>query len=99
QFARVPRSVWREAKLRFMKSLEAVQKKEFIRPFRLAFPATDCAFMIAALDPQIPATGPEGEKVRVTGLKNLTDAAMYDAKVSKGIGIVISKDGDYFQID
>jgi hypothetical protein len=55
--------------------------------------------MIAPLDPEVPATGSEGEKVRVTGLKNLTYVAMYDAKVSKGVGILISKDGEYIQID
>lgn len=33
------------------------------------------------------------------GLANLTYAAMYDTKVSKGVGILISKDGEYFQID
>jgi hypothetical protein len=99
EFARVPRSVWREVKVRFMKSLEAVQKKEFIRPFRLIFPATGCAFMIAPLDPEIPATGPNGEKTRVTGLKNLTYTAMYDAKVSKGVGLLISKDRECVQID
>jgi hypothetical protein len=99
EFARVPRSVWREVKLRFMKSLAAVQDKKFTQPFRLAFPATNCAFMITPIDPQLPVTGPEGEKVRVTGLKNLTYAAMYDSKVSKGVGILISKDGEYVQID
>jgi hypothetical protein len=99
EFARVPRSVWREVKVRFMKSLEAVQKKEFTRPFRLTFPATDCTFMIAPLPPEMPATGPEGEKMRIRGLENLTSAAMYDAKVSKGVGIMISKDGEYIQID
>jgi hypothetical protein len=99
EFARVPRSVWREVKVRFAKSLEVVQKKEFARPFRLAFPDTDCAFMIAPLDPQIPATGEEGERTRVKGLTNLTYAAMYDTKVSKGVGILISKDGEYFQIE
>jgi hypothetical protein len=99
EFARVPRSVWREVKLRFMLSLETIQKKQFTSPFRLAFPAADCAFMIVALHSQIPATGPEGETMRVTGLKNLTYAAMYAAKVSKGVGIMISKDGDYLQLD
>jgi len=99
EFARVPRSVWREVKIRFIKSLETVQKKAFARPFRLAFPATDCAFMIAPFDPRIPATGAEGERTRVRGLENLTYAAMYDTKVSKGVGILISKDGEYFQID
>ena len=88
EFARVPRSVWREVKLRFTLSLETVQKKQFTRPFRLAFPASDCAFMIAPFYPEIPATGPESEKTRVTGLQNLTYAAMYEAKVSKGVGIL-----------
>jgi hypothetical protein len=95
EFARIPRSVWREVKLRFLKSLEAVQQTKFTRPFRLSFPATDCAFMIAPLDPELPATGP----ARNRGLLNLTHAAMYDAKVSKGVGILISKDGNYVQID
>ena len=72
EFARVPRAVWREVKLRFMKSLEVVQAKGFTQPFRLTFPATDCTFMIAPLDPEIPATGPDGEMARATGLSNLT---------------------------
>jgi hypothetical protein len=99
EFARIPRSMWREVKLRFLKSLEAVQEKKFTQPFRLAFPATDCVFMIAPLDPQIPAASPEGKKARITGLQNFTHAAMYDTKVSKGVGILISKDGNYIQID
>ena len=91
--------MWREIKLRFMKSLEAVQEKRFVQPFRLAFPATSCAFMIAPLDPKLSAAGPEGEQLRVRGLRNLTDAAMYDTKSSTGVGILISKDEDYIQID
>jgi hypothetical protein len=99
EFASIPRSVWREIKTRLVMSLEAVKKQEFILPFRLAFPVTDCAFMIAPLDPRAPATGPQGERMRINGLKNLTDAAMYDSKVSKGVGIMISKDGEHIQID
>ncbi len=99
EFARVPRSVWREIKTRLVMSLEAVRKQEFILPFRFAFPATDCAFMIAPLDPRAPATGSQGERMRINGLRNLTDAAMYDTKVSKGVGIMISKDGEHIQID
>ena len=99
EFAQVPRSVWREVKLRFMKSLDVARDGQFILPFRLTYLETNCTFMIAPLDPDLPATGPEGEKVRVTGLQNFTSAAMYLAKSSKGIGIVISRDGEYFQID
>ena len=99
EFARVPRSVWREIKLRFTLSLEAVEKKKPTLPFRLTFPATGCTFMIAPLDPHFTATSPEGEKTRDVGLQNLTYAAMYDTKVSKGVGILVSKDGDDFLID
>lgn len=99
EFARVPRSVWREIKLRFMKSLEAVENKAFTRPFRLTFPETGCTFMIMPMDPDVPATGQDGEQNRIRGLTNLTYAAMYDAKMSKGVGVLISKTGDYFQID
>lgn len=99
EFARVPRSVWREIKVRFTESLKVVQQKKFTRPFRLAFPGTDCAFMIAPLDPDAPATGPEGEKLRITGLKNFTFVAMYETKASRAVGILLSKDGDHIQID
>ena len=99
EFARVPRSVWREIKLRFMKSLESVKQAKACQPFRLSFPEADCTFMIAPLDPAAPSTGVQGEKLRVTGLRNLTYGAMYDAKTSKGVGILISRDGEYFQID
>lgn len=99
EFAQIPRSVWREIKLRFVKSVDAARDKQFTLPFRLTFPETDCTFMIAPLDPALPATGPEGEKVRITGLQNFTSAAMYAAKSSKGVGILISRDGEYFQID
>lgn len=99
EFAQVPRSVWREVKLRFMKSLDAARDAQFILPFRLTFLETDCTFMIAPLDPSLPATGPAGEEVRVMGLQNFTRAAMYLAKSAKGIGILISRDGEHFQID
>ena len=62
EFAHIPRSAWREIKLRFMKSLDAARDAQFVTPFRLTFPATDCTFMIALFDPGLPSTGPEGEK-------------------------------------
>jgi hypothetical protein len=99
EFARVPRSVWREVKVRFVKSLEAAAAARWEQPFRITFPSTDCTFMIAPLDPQLPSTGPEGEGIRITGLRNLTDAAMYLAHTSKGLGILISMDGEFVQID
>lgn len=99
EFARVPRSVWREVKLRVTKSLEITAEKRFAQPFRLSFPESDCSFMIAPLDPKLPATGSEGERIRVTGLTNLTNGAKYLAKTSKGIGLLISREGNFVQID
>jgi len=99
EFARVPRSVWRETKTRVMLCLEATRKRQFVQPFRLTFPETDCTFMVAALDPEMPATGAQGEALRVNGLKNLTRGAKYHAKSSKGIGMLFSADGEYIQID
>ncbi|MCW6509982.1 hypothetical protein [Lichenifustis flavocetrariae] len=55
--------------------------------------------MVAPVDPEIPSKGAEGEKTRVKGLTNLTYATIHDAKTSKGIGILVSKDGGYTQID
>lgn len=99
EFARLPRSVWREVKVRLLKSLEATAEPRWEQPFRLTYPATDCTFMIAPLDPDLPSTGSEGERTRTTGLRNLTDAAMYLAHTSKGIGILVSRDGEFVQID
>jgi hypothetical protein len=99
EFAVIPRSMWREIKLRVQKSLEAVQARQFCQPYRVADPTTLCTFMICPLDPDIPSSGPESEVIRIRGLRQLTDGAMYDMKMSKGIGLVISKDGEYFQLD
>jgi hypothetical protein len=99
EFAKSPRSVWREVKLRLLKSLEVTAEKGFVRPFRVTFPESDCTFMIAPLDPSLPAVGPEGERIRINGLSNLTAGAKYLAKTSKCVGILVSRVGEYVQID
>jgi hypothetical protein len=99
EFARVPRSVWREVKLRFKLSVDAAKNRKFVRPFRFTFPDSDCTFMIAALPPELSATGGDGERTRLAGLQNLTDAAMYLAKSARAVGILVSKDGEFFQVD
>jgi hypothetical protein len=55
--------------------------------------------MITALDPKLPSTGAEGERLRINGLKMLTYGAMYDMRMERGVGIQISKDGEFYQID
>jgi hypothetical protein len=99
EFARVPRSVWREVKLRFVMSVDAALRGKHVQPFRLTFPASDCTFMIAVTPPGLPITGADGDRTRLTGLQNYTYGAMYLAKTSRAVGILVSKDGKDFQID
>jgi hypothetical protein len=100
EFARSSRSVWREFKLRLVKSLDAVNAgKEAIKPYRFTWPQNDCSFMVAAIDPAWPTTGAEGERMRMGALSVFTEAAKYDAKATRGIGLLISKDGQQVMLD
>ncbi|TPK93177.1 MULTISPECIES: hypothetical protein [unclassified Mesorhizobium] len=99
EFARLPRGLWREVKTRFVKSLSASKRGEAIRPFRLAFPKSDCAFMIASLDLEWPATGADGLRMRNNAVAMFTEAAKYDLKTQRGVGILMSRDGEFFHID
>lgn len=99
EFARVPRSVWREFKTRLIISIEASKAGEPRRPFRFAFPRSDCTFMVASMDPDWPATGSDGTRMRTSAVTMFTEAAKYDLKTRIGVGLLISKDGEYFQLD
>jgi hypothetical protein len=99
EFARLPRSVWREVKVRFVKSVEIAKAREFAQPYRVTFPTSDCTFMISPIPPEVPSTGEDGRRARANGLQAFTYAAKYLAKTSKGVGILVSVDGEYFQID
>lgn len=99
EFARVPRSIWREYKTRLLICLDAARAGKFRKPFRFAFPGTDCTFMVAALDPDWPATGAEGIEMRSKALSMFTEAAKYDLRTKIGIGLLISRDGDFVSLD
>lgn len=99
EFARVPRAVWREFKARLVISLEASMAGKPCRPFRFAFPRTNCTFMVASMDPDWPVTGAEGTRMRTNAVAMFTEAAKYDLKTRVGVGLLISKDGEYFQLD
>jgi hypothetical protein len=99
EFARVPRSIWREFKARLMLSLEASKTGKRRRPFRFAFPGTDCTFMVASMDPDWPVTGADGIRMRTNAVAMFTEAAKYDLKTRVGVGLLISKDGEFFQLD
>lgn len=99
EFARSPRSVWREFKIRLIKALEAARASEPLKPFRFTWPENDCTFMVAAMDPDWPSTGPDGERMRMGALAMFTETAKYDARSSKGVGLLISKDGKHVHLD
>lgn len=99
EFARVPRSIWRAFRQRFDIALKATKDREPRRPFRFSFPKTDCTFMVASLDPSWPSTGSDGLRMRANAVAMFTEAAKYDQRTMLGVGLVISKDGDYFQLD
>ena len=99
EFARVPRSVWREFRTRLVISLEASKARKPHRAFRFAFPKTDCTFMVASLDPDWPMIGVEGTRMRSNAVEMFTEAAKYDLKTRVGVGLLISKDGEHFQLD
>lgn len=99
EFAKLPRSGWRAAKERLDLVITQARKGEFERPYRFAFPSTDCSFMFSPSIPGMPTTGYEGERARTTSLENLTAVAKYLDKTAKGIGVLVSKDGDYIQLD
>lgn len=99
EFAVLPRSMWREILIRFRLSLKATEARAFEQPYLLAYPASDCAFMICPLHPEAPVTGAESERIRIDALQKFTDAAMYFTKMSKGVGLMMSKDGEFHQWD
>jgi hypothetical protein len=99
EFARSSRSVWREFKLRLVKALCAAKSAEAIKPFRFTWPENDCTYMVAAMDPDWPSSGPDGERMRMGALAMFTEAAKYDARSTKAIGLLIWKDGEHVNLD
>lgn len=99
EFAKLPRSMWRAARERLDLSIGAAKSEQFERPYRFFFPETDCSFMFAPFHPGRPTTGPEGEQARAIGLQNLTMAAKYLSKARRGVGVLVSKDGEFLHLD
>jgi len=56
EFSVLPRSMWREIKTRLRLSIDKVKKGDWGLPYRVAYPATDCAFMIFPVDPRAMAS-------------------------------------------
>jgi hypothetical protein len=98
EFARLPRSAWREVKKRIVRCIEKVKKDEFVPPYRIVVPETGCGFVFIPVGSEI-VRSPEWQTARVRALEQLTRAHKYDQRLSKCIGVLVAKDGEYFCID
>jgi hypothetical protein len=97
EFAKLPRSMWRTVKERLRLCIDKVQKDEFAQPYRTAYPHTDCGFVFIPVQSEI-VQSQEWPTIRLRGLQNFTMLHKYDQHLSKCIGVMVAKDGTYFDI-
>jgi hypothetical protein len=69
EFAKLPRSMWREVKKRILLCIEKVQKDQFSQPYRLAFRETDCGFVFIPVESELYLR-PDWKTVRVNAVQN-----------------------------
>jgi hypothetical protein len=97
ELSKLPRSMWRKIKERIRLCVQTVKRGEFAGPYRITDPGTDCGFVFVPVDPETSGR-PDWPEIRVQGLQNLALAHKYDQRLSKCIGIMIVKDGEYFDV-
>jgi hypothetical protein len=91
QFARLPRSGWKEAKVRLIHSLEAVQERKYRSPTRVAWKDLSLGFVFVPMDPTLNA---ENNFIELMGrgLVNLTTAHKYDQRLDCCVGVILARD-------
>lgn len=85
EIAKLNRSELLEFKQRISLSIEKSEKAEFIYPYRIYLPRTDCGFVF------IPLHSSKAHNWK-NALHNLTMAHKYESKAQKCIGVVIFRD-------
>lgn len=81
-----------EFKKRLIQSIEDVKQKKLSPPYRFTLPRTECGFVF------IPLMADKKEK-SLLALSNFTKIYKYKRKLNKCIGVVISKNETYFDIN
>jgi hypothetical protein len=99
EFAKLPRSAWRLARERLDLVIEQAKNTDFQRPYRFIFPSANTSFMFSPMIPGMPTTGPDGEEARTNVLGTFTAIAKHLDRSAKGIGVLVSKDGNYLHVD
>jgi hypothetical protein len=70
EFAKSPRSVWREVRERIRLCIEKVQKDEFAKPYRITFPQTGCGFVFIPVQSELVLSA-DWQSVRLRGIQQL----------------------------
>lgn len=98
QFIRLPRSMWREIKIRFELSVEKVSNDEFVLPYRVSDPERDVGFVLVPMTSKHSARD-DWADLKVRALVNMTELHKFDQKLQTCVGILVGKIGDVFDID
>lgn len=98
QFARLPRSGWKEAKTRLAVCIEAVQQKKFRAATRFVWKDLSLGFLFFPMDPKLMEEK-NAIELMGRGLRNLTMAHKYEQKLECCVGLVIAKDREYFLLN
>jgi hypothetical protein len=98
EFARIPRSLWREAKLRINLCIEHAAKGGFALPYRFTCPSSQCGFVFVPETPEV-SNHPDRAQIRANGTLNFTLAHKYDQRLPRCIGVMVAKSGNYFEFD
>ncbi len=98
EFARLPRSAWREVKTRVRLSIEKAKEGKFARPYRMTYPGTGCGFVFVPIASEV-VQHPDWPTSRVNGIKNFTLMHKYDQRLDRCIGVQFAREGEDFLID
>jgi hypothetical protein len=98
QFARLPRSGWKEAKARLTHCIDAVQAQKYRPPTRFAWKELSLGFVFVPMDPTL-MTEENFIELMGRGLVNLTAAHKYDQRLDCCIGVIVARDGEDFLLN
>jgi len=98
EFMKLPRSAWRIVKERIMLCHENVLNDQRILPYRFVNRKTDCGFVFIPVHSEFVQNS-NWPTIRDTAIENMVRLHKYDQRLSKCVGYLVGKDGNYFDIN
>lgn len=98
QFARLPRSGWKESKTRIEYCIEALKTQKFRKPTRFAWPELSLGFVFFPMDPELMQEKNMTELMQ-NGLLNFTLLHKHEQRLDCCVGLVVAKDRDDFLLN